>query len=236
MMDALAQPVHRPARGRFITVEGVDGAGKSSHIEAIAAQIRAAGHELVVTREPGGTPLGEELRQLLLSEPMDIGTEVLLMFAARREHIVQVIEPALAAGRWVLSDRFTDATFAYQGAGRGLGEQRVAVLERWVQAWGHTKVDTEDDVKGDAQAPLLQPDLTLVFDVPVEVARQRLLRDPEQLDRFETELGPFHQRVRDEYLRRVAREPQRMRRIDSSLARPEVEKMVSEIIASYCFN
>ena len=159
---------------------------------------------------------------------MDIGTEVLLMFAARREHIVQVIEPALAAGRWVLSDRFTDATFAYQGAGRGLGQQRVAILERWVQAWG--------DVKGDTETPLLQPDLTLVFDVPVEVARQRLLRDPEQLDRFETELGPFHQRVRDEYLRRVAREPQRMRRIDSSLARPEVEKMVSEVIVSYCFN
>jgi dTMP kinase len=182
----------------------------------------------VVTREPGGTPLGETLRQLLLTEAMDIGTEVLLMFAARREHIVQVIEPALSAGRWVLSDRFTDATFAYQGAGRGLGERRVAILERWVQAWG--------DVKGDAEAPLLQPDLTLVFDVPVEVARQRLLRDPEQLDRFETELGPFHQRVRDEYLRRVAREPQRMRRIDSSLARPEVEKMVSEVIARYCFN
>lgn len=232
MMDAQEPSLPRPARGRFITVEGVDGAGKSSHIGAIAAQIRAAGHELVVTREPGGTPLGETLRQLLLSEPMDIGTEVLLMFAARREHIVQVIEPALAAGRWVLSDRFTDATFAYQGAGRGLGEQRVAVLERWVQAWG----DGKGDVKGDTEAPLLQPDLTLVFDVPVEVARQRLLRDPEQLDRFETELGPFHQRVRDEYLRRVAREPQRMRRIDSSLARPEVEKMVSELIASYCFN
>ena len=227
-MDTQDASAHRPARGRFITLEGVDGAGKSSHIEAIAAQIRAAGHELVVTREPGGTPLGEQLRQLLLTEAMDIGTEVLLMFAARREHIVQVIEPALAAGRWVLSDRFTDATFAYQGAGRGLGEQRVAVLERWVQAWG--------DVKGDTEARLLQPDLTLVFDVPVEVARQRLLRDPEQLDRFETELGPFHQRVRDEYLRRVAREPQRMRRIDSSLARPEVEKMVSEVIISYCFN
>lgn len=227
-MDTQDASAHRPARGRFITVEGVDGAGKSSHIEAIAAQIRAAGHELVVTREPGGTPLGETLRQLLLTEAMDIGTEVLLMFAARREHIVQVIEPALAAGRWVLSDRFTDATFAYQGAGRGLGEQRVAILERWVQAWG--------DVKGDTEAPLLQPDLTLVFDVPVEVARQRLLRDPEQLDRFETELGPFHQRVRDEYLRRVAREPQRLRRIDSSLARPEVEKMVSEVIRSYCFN
>lgn len=227
-MDTQNASAHRPARGRFITVEGVDGAGKSSHIEAIAAQIRAAGHELVVTREPGGTPLGETLRQLLLTEAMDIGTEVLLMFAARREHIVQVIEPALAAGRWVLSDRFTDATFAYQGAGRGLGQQRVAILERWVQAWG--------DVKGDTEAPLLQPDLTLVFDVPVEVARQRLLRDPEQLDRFETELGPFHQRVRDEYLRRVAREPQRMRRIDSSLARSEVEKIVSEVIVSYCFN
>jgi len=231
-MDAQEPSLPRLARGRFITVEGVDGAGKSSHIEAIAAQIRAAGHALVVTREPGGTPLGEQLRQLLLSEPMDIGTEVLLMFAARREHIVQVIEPALAAGRWVLSDRFTDATFAYQGAGRGLGEQRVAVLERWVQAWGDGKSHAEDDT----EAPLLQPDLTLVFDVPVEVARQRLLRDPEQLDRFETELGPFHQRVRDEYLRRVAREPQRMRRIDSSLARPEVEKMVSELIASSCFN
>ena len=227
MTDAQEPSLPRPARGRFITVEGVDGAGKSSHIEAIAAQIQAAGHALVVTREPGGTPLGEQLRQLLLSEPMDIGTEVLLMFAARREHIVQVIEPALAAGRWVLSDRFTDATFAYQGAGRGLGEQRVAVLEHWVQAWHGTE--------GGAKATLLQPDLTLVFDVPVEVARQRLLRDPEQLDRFETELGPFHQRVRDEYLRRVAREPQRMRRIDAALALPEVKKIVHEVIASYCF-
>ena len=214
-MDTQHASAHRPARGRFITVEGVDGAGKSSHIEAIAAQIRAAGHELVVTREPGGTPLGETLRQLLLTEAMDIGTEVLLMFAARREHIVQVIEPALAAGRWVLSDRFTDATFAYQGAGRGLGQQRVAILERWVQA-------------------SLQPDLTLVFDVPIEVARQRLEGSAAALDRFEREQGPFFQRVRNAYLSRAAASAGRMMVIDSNRPPDLIKNELEEIVQRHC--
>ncbi|HSQ03606.1 MAG TPA: dTMP kinase, partial [Burkholderiales bacterium] len=152
------------SRGKFITLEGIDGAGKSTHIAVVAEHLRARAKEVVVTREPGGTPLGEKLRDLLLSQPMHIETETLLMFAARREHIAQVIAPALAAGRWVLSDRFTDATYAYQGAGRGMARDKLALLERWVQAG-------------------LQPDLTLVFDVPVEVAAQRL--SGSRRDRFE---------------------------------------------------
>jgi len=139
-------------KGRFITLEGVDGAGKSSHVQWIADFLREKGHEVLETREPGGTMVGERLRDLLLAEPMEIETETLLMFAARREHITRVILPALSAGRWVVSDRFTDATYAYQGGGRGLAKERIALLETWVQG-------------------AFQPDLTLVFDVTVDVAR-----------------------------------------------------------------
>src|SRR5262245_21964278 len=141
-------------RGKFITLEGVDGAGKSTFLAWIEQRIRSKGVDLLVTREPGGTPIGERLRELLLHTTMDRKTETLLMFAARQEHIVSVIEPALTAGRWVLCDRFTDATFAYQGAGRALGERDIAILEAWVQGG-------------------LQPDLTVLFDLPVEVARAR---------------------------------------------------------------
>src|SRR2546429_6147620 len=153
------------SRGKFITLEGIDGAGKSTHVGGIADFLRARGKDTVVTREPGGTPLGEKLRALVLSQKMDIDTEALLMFAARREHIAQVIAPALASGSWVVSERFTDATYAYQGAGRGMARDRIAALERWVHGG-------------------LQPDLTLVFDAPVGVALARLPKkrgDPFQL-------------------------------------------------------
>ncbi|MFH1604962.1 MAG: dTMP kinase, partial [Pseudomonadota bacterium] len=153
-------------RGKFITLEGVDGAGKSTHVQWVAGRIEAAGRKVVVTREPGGTPLGEELRKLLLTQPMHLETEALLMFAARREHLDKVILPALAAGTWVLSDRFTDATFAYQGGGRGLDMGRIEALESWVQQG-------------------LQPDLTLVFDLSVEEARRRLQQTGAARDRFE---------------------------------------------------
>src|SRR3954471_803789 len=141
--------------GKFITFEGIDGAGKSTHLPLVADLLRARGKTVIVTREPGGTPLGEKLRELLLHEKMHLETEALLMFASRREHLAQVIEPALARGDWVISDRFTDASFAYQGGGRKLALSKLDALEQWVH-------------------PYLQPDLTLLFDVPLEVARARL--------------------------------------------------------------
>ncbi|MEO8332317.1 MAG: dTMP kinase, partial [Gallionella sp.] len=152
---------------KFITFEGVDGAGKSTHLAWFADELRNRGLDVVVTREPGGTSLGEQLREILLNQQMSIGAEALLMFAARFEHIEQVIKPALSSGKWVISDRFSDASFAYQGAGRGLDWNKLKQLEQWVH--------------GD-----LQPDLTIFFDVPIEVARQRLANNV-SLDRFEQE-------------------------------------------------
>jgi len=201
------------SRGKFISLEGIDGAGKSTHIGGIADFLRGRGKDVIVTREPGGTPLGEKLRELLLSQPMHIETEALLMFAARREHIAQVIAPALAAGRWVLSDRFTDATYAYQGAGRGMARDRIATLERWVQ-----------------DGP--QPDLTIVFDAPVEVALARLTKA--RSDRFEREDRAFFERVRAGYLERAAAEPRRLRVVDGVRALAEVKKEIEEIILSIC--
>ncbi len=200
-------------RGKFITLEGIDGAGKSTHVEGIADFLRRRGKDVAVTREPGGTPLGEKLRALLLSQTMHADTEALLVFAARREHIVQVIAPALAEGRWVVSDRFTDATYAYQGAGRGMAKDRIAALERWVQGG-------------------LQPDLTLVFDAPVELALGRLAKD--RGDRFELENKSFFERVRAEYLERVAAEPRRMRMIPGGRPLDEVKKDVEDIISTIC--
>jgi dTMP kinase len=199
-------------RGKFITLEGVDGAGKSTHLAHITELLRGRGKEVVVTREPGGTPLGERLREILLAEPMHLETETLLMFAARREHIARVIAPALAAGQWVLSDRFTDATYAYQGRGRGMAEERIAALERWVQDG-------------------LKPDLTLVFDVPVEVARRRLQGKP---DRFEQEGRDFFERVRAGYLERAAKEPRRLHVIDGGQERSGIEKELESIIFTIC--
>ncbi|OGA25818.1 MAG: dTMP kinase [Betaproteobacteria bacterium RIFCSPLOWO2_02_FULL_65_24] len=199
-------------KGRFITLEGVDGAGKSSHVQWIADFLREKGHEVVETREPGGTVVGERLRDLLLAEPMEIETEALLMFAARREHITRVILPALSAGRWVVSDRFTDATYAYQGGGRGLAKERIALLETWVQG-------------------AFQPDLTLVFDVTVEVARRRLQGNLSSRDRFEEQDAAFFERVRAAYLERARAFPARIRVIDSDRAIPEVRKTLEEILS-----
>jgi dTMP kinase len=200
-------------RGKFITVEGVDGAGKSTHLDWIARRIEATGKKVAVTREPGGTPLGEELRKLLLSQPMHLETETLLMFAARREHLDQVILPALGAGNWVLSDRFTDATFAYQGGGRGLDPGRIENLENWVHQG-------------------LQPDLTLVFDLSVDEAKRRRMAATAAPDRFEQESLDFFARVRAVYLARAARYPQRIRLIDASQAVEDIRKSLEEIIVT----
>jgi len=202
-------------RGKFITLEGVDGAGKSTHLDWIARRIEAAGKKVVVTREPGGTPLGEELRKLLLAQPMHLETETLLMFAARREHLDQVILPALAAGSWVLSDRFTDATFAYQGGGRGLDLGRIEILENWVHQG-------------------LQPDLTLVFDLSVEEAKRRRVAATAAPDRFEQENLDFFARVRAVYLARAARHPQRTRLIDASQAVGDIRKSLEEFLITAC--
>ena len=193
---------HDASRGRFITFEGIDGAGKSTHIGYVTALLKAAGKSVVSTREPGGTTLGEKLRDLLLHEPMHLETEALLMFASRREHVAQVIEPAIARGEWVLSDRFTDASFAYQGGGRGLDRGKLDALEQWVH-------------------PHLQPDLTLLFDVPLDVARARL-DATRTLDRFEAEQADFFARVKGEYLRRAAMSGGRIVVVDSTLAIDDV--------------
>ncbi len=200
------------ALGKFITFEGVDGAGKSTHIAAFADALRARGIQVVSTREPGGTPLGEKLRELLLHENMHLETEALLMFAARREHIAQVILPALQRGDWVISDRFTDASFAYQGGGRQLSQQKLEALEQWV----HEE---------------LQPDLTLLFDVPLAVARERLNRSRNP-DKFEREQDAFFTRVRDAYLDRAARYPQRIRLIDSTRPLDQVSAELAAVAAS----
>lgn len=199
-------------RGKFITLEGVDGAGKSTNLNWLAERLRKLGHTVLVTREPGGTPLGEKLREILLNQPMHLETEALLMFAARREHLDKVILPALAQGNWVLSDRFTDASFAYQGGGRGLSEEKLQALEHWVQ--------------GD-----VQPDLTLLLDVSVEIGRQRLANNA-SLDRFEQEQQEFFQRVRDSYLRRAGQFPQRFRVIDATHSVESIHETLEEILTS----
>jgi len=197
------------ATGKFITFEGVDGAGKSTHIAAFADALRRHGKNVITTREPGGTALGEKLRELLLHEPMHLETEALLMFAARREHLAQVIVPSLARGDWVISDRFTDATFAYQGGGRGLSIDKLTQLEQWVH--------------GD-----MQPDLILLFDVPLEVARERL-KNSRDLDKFEQEQEDFFVRVRQVYLQRAAQFPKRIRVIDSTKPIAEISREVQKI-------
>lgn len=199
--------------GKFITLEGVDGAGKSTHIPFIADLLSAQGNNVILTREPGGTALGEKLRELLLHHPMQIETELLLMFAARNEHLQQVILPALERGDWVLSDRFTDASFAYQHGGRGVSAEKVRTLEHLVQG-------------------TLQPDLTLLFDVPVEVSCKRLAgaRDP---DRFEQESAPFFQRIRTAYLQRAAEFPQRFRVINADRSLEDIQIELKQIITSF---
>lgn len=183
-------------RGCFITLEGLDGAGKSTHVRWLVEQLEQYGLAVVATREPGGTELGEQLRHIVLNQPMHLKTETLLVFAARCEHVQAVIEPALARGDWVVCDRFTDASYAYQGGGRELGQAAVAALERWVH-------------------PHLQPDRTWLFDVPLDVARQRLTANT-ALDRFEQEGAAFFERTRRAYQERAASDPSRLHVIDSS--------------------
>ena len=184
------------AKGKFISFEGIDGAGKSTHIDFVADFLRARGKTVVCSREPGGTAVGEKLRDMLLHEKMHLETETLLMFASRREHMAQVIEPALARGHWVISDRFTDASFAYQGGGRGLDRAKMEALEQWVH-------------------PQLQPALTLLFDVPLDVARARL-DATRNLDKFEQEKQDFFAACRAEYLRRAEQFPERITVVDST--------------------
>jgi dTMP kinase len=206
--------------GLFITFEGIDGAGKSTHVDALAAALRARGRTVVLTREPGGTPLAEKLRALALNEPMDALTEALLMFAARRDHLLQVIEPALGRGEAVLCDRFTDATFAYQGAGRGFDLDVLATLERWVQ-----------HVEALPAAELRQPDVTVWFDLDPAVAAQRLAgaRVP---DRFESQPQAFFARVADGYAARAAADPGRFLRVDAARPREEVWREVEAGLAA----
>jgi dTMP kinase len=217
--------------GIFISFEGIDGAGKSSHIEALADAFRAQGHssgqQVLLTREPGGTPLSERLRELILHEPMDALTEALLVFAARREHIVRVIAPALARGDVVLCDRFTDASFAYQGAGRGFDVQTLSKLEQSAQDLRGLTPDLASKIK--LQQGILQPDLTLLFDVPPQVAAQRLAT-ARQPDKFESQDVAFFQRVAQGYEARMKAQPERFVRIDGNLAREQVRSQVMAAI------
>ena len=206
--------------GKFITFAGIDGAGKSTHIafvrEHLQQALQATGQHVVSSREPGGTPLGEALRELLLKQTMHLETEALLMFASRREHLAQVIEPALARGDWVISDRFSDASFAYQGGGRHLSIEKLETLEQWVH-------------------PALQPDLTFLFDVPLEVARARLDASRE-LDKFEQERADFFAATRAEYLRRAAQFPQRFRVIDSTQDIDSIRQQLIQMLAPLLAN
>lgn len=208
MLIANAKPpvIAQLPRGKFITLEGVDGAGKSTHLDWLTQQLQNRGLSVIQTREPGGTELGEALRQILLNQPMSLKTETLLMFAARSEHIALVIEPALAAGQWVVCDRFTDATYAYQGGGRELGSASITALEHWVH-------------------PDLQPDQTWLFDLPLALARQRLQAGGNP-DRFEQEAESFFQRVRTGYHERVQQNPERFYVVDSSLSIPAIQDLL----------
>ncbi len=198
--------------GRFITFEGIDGAGKTTHLDALERIWREAGHEVVRTREPGGTPLAEQLRGLFLHEPMDSLTEALLVFAARRDHLTQVIEPALARGAWVLCDRFTDATFAYQGGGRDFDLSVLTTLEGWVQGGR-------------------QPDLTFLFDLPPAVAAARLA-GARQPDRFEAQDQVFFERVREMYLTRMAQHPERFVLIQADQPQDIVARAIGQALAA----
>lgn len=202
--------------GHFITLEGGEGAGKSSNLEHIRKRLVEAGKDVVMTREPGGTPLGESIRELLLDHrqtAMADDTELLLMFAARAQHLAQVIRPAIEAGQWVLCDRFTDATYAYQGGGRGIPPERISTLEQWVQQG-------------------LRPDLTFLLDLPVEQGMERAGQRSEP-DRFEREQHQFFQRVRATYRERAAKETDRFRIIDAGRPLPEVQAQIDEVLAAY---
>lgn len=201
--------------GKFVTLEGIDGAGKSTHLAWLATFLQDKGLTVVVTREPGGTALGERLRELLLDlrQTMHAETEALLMFAARREHLAKVILPALARGDWVVSDRYMDASFAYQGAGRGVPLQKLALLEEWVQG-------------------SFAPDLTLYFDLPAEIGKARV-QCVKSADRFEMESNQFFERVRQGYLQRAQQFQQRIRVIDANLPLEQVRQNLKELIEAF---
>ena len=199
---------------KFITIEGIEGAGKSTQLAFIQRYLTEQGKTLTITREPGGTNLGEQIRTLLLTPTKDgmaSDTELLLMFAARAEHVAQVIKPALERGDWVLSDRFTDATFAYQGGGRGINQQRIAEIADWT-------------LNG------LQPDLTLLFDLTFELGQQRVLSRNEGIDRFEQEKIEFFQRIRDCYLERAKQDPNRIKILDASQSITDIESQIAKIL------
>lgn len=203
-------------RGRFITLEGIDGAGKSSHLRWVARYLRSRGIRVKVTREPGGTPAGERLRRLVLGSRhrLHAETETLLMFAARREHLATVIAPALKRGVWVVCDRFTDATYAYQSGGSGVAWEKIDALERWVH-------------------PGLQPDLTILFDVSPAIGRRRTARKRKR-DRFERERDAYFKRVRSAYLRRARAKARRIRVLDARESLDQVKKELEKILSSYC--
>jgi dTMP kinase len=200
-------------RGRFITFEGIDGSGKSTHIDAVAEALRARGVTTRLTREPGGTPVGESLRELVINQAMTREAETMLMFAARAEHLARVIRPALTAGEWILCDRFTDATYAYQAGGRGVDELRIAELEQWVH-------------------PDLQPDLTILFDVAPEVAAKRLVQ-ARSADRFEAEPIAFFGAVRAMYLKRAAANPARFVIVDGEQAPDAVREQLDHLMRQW---
>jgi dTMP kinase len=202
-------------RGRFITLEGIDGAGKSSHLGYLRALCEARGAAVEMTREPGGTPLGEALRRVVLEAAMDPATEALLMFAARRAHVVAVIEPALAAGRWVVCDRFSDSTYAYQCGGRGLAPAVVAALEKIAH-------------------PDLAPDATFLFDIDPRLASQRQRGRDRAPDRFEREQEDFFRRVRDAYRKRADAEPQRIHVIDAARPLEDVREQLAQAFERVC--
>lgn len=210
-------------KGLFISFEGIDGAGKSSHIEGLAQAFRNQERVVTLTREPGGTPLAEKLRALMLHDAMDPLTEALIAFAARRDHLVQVIEPALARGEVVISDRFTDATFAYQGAGRGFDWDQLSILERMAQTGTALQADFASNF-------MREPDMTLWFDLPAQVAAERLAsaRVP---DRFEAQPGEFFARVAQGYARRAEAAPERFARIDANTSREAVWQQITQAVA-----
>lgn len=202
-----------PRRGKFLTLEGIDGAGKSSHTLFIADRIRAQGFDVITTREPGGTRLGEALRAMLLNDKMHPDTEALLMFASRREQLAEIIEPALAAGKWVICDRFTDSTYAYQCGGRGLPLERIDVLAQWVHSH-------------------LQPDLTFFFDAPLAIARERLDKNTAEPDKFEREQQDFFAKVRAAYLQLAADSPRRIKALNSARPIAEIQSELAQLLGS----
>lgn len=201
-------------KGKFITIEGTDGAGKSTFVPEMKAMLEAQGYEVILTREPGGTPFAEELREIILNKPMDSMTALLLAFASRNEHIENVIKPALEAGKYVISDRFTDSTYAYQVAGQGVPKEYVEVLEHMVQKQ-------------------LKPDMTLIFTVPVEISRQRLSKTGKEPDNFESQSNDFFQRVLDGYLNIAKSEPERCKLVDSSKSLEDTKEQVVGIMNQF---